>query len=96
MIEQKTSLPFRRRATQQKDDIARAIAAIIVITRREWLSPVSGPPVSGDAAVDRARIAHPLARFALDAKRAGAWRARAARQGWLQSVERIADPESAG
>ncbi|HUX25247.1 MAG TPA: hypothetical protein VMV87_11585 [Burkholderiales bacterium] len=96
MIDQETSLPVPQRTASQRDGVAQAIAAIIVITRREWLSPVSGPPVSGDAAVDRARIAHPLIRFALDAKRAGAWRARAARQGWLQSVERIADPERAG
>jgi len=96
MIDHETSLPVLQRTASQEDGVAQAIAAIVVITRREWLSPASGPPVTGDAAANRARIAHPLIRFAVDAKRAGAWRARAARQGWLQSVERVADPESAG
>ena len=95
MIEQETSLPVPQATASQNDGVAQAIAAIIVITRREWLAPASGPAVYGDVAVNSARIAHPVIRFALDAKRTSAWRARAARQGWLQSAEPIADPESA-
>jgi hypothetical protein len=96
MIDQKTSLPVVQGTASQQDGMADAIAAIIVITRREWLSPASGALAPGDATVNHASTAHPLIRFALDGKRAGAWRARAARQRWLQSVENIADPESAG
>jgi len=96
MIDQETSLPFIQGTASQQDGMADAIAAIIVITRREWLSPASVALVPGDATVNRAGTAHPLIRFALDGKRAGAWRARAARQSCLQSVENMADPESAG
>jgi hypothetical protein len=96
MIDQETSFPVTQGTASQQDGIADAIAAIIVITRREWLSPARVALVPGDATVNRAGTAHPLIRFALDGKRAGAWRARAARRRWLGSVENIADVESAG
>lgn len=57
-------------------DIELAIEAIIEITRREWMSQGSAFPTIGEAAADRPRFAHPLIRFALDAKRSNAWRAR--------------------
>lgn len=96
MIDQDTSLLFMQGTASQRDGMADAIAAIIVITRREWLSQASGALAPGDATVNRAGTAHPLIRFALDGKRANAWRARAARRRWLRCVDSIADPKSAG
>jgi hypothetical protein len=95
MIDQETNLPIPDRTPAQSDGIGQAIAAIIAITRREWLSqgPASAAPDA--VATDRARIAHPLVRFALDAKRTGAWRARAERQAWLQSAERFENTDRA-
>ncbi len=60
----------------QRTDVGLNIAAIIAITRREWMSQGGVPPARGEAAADRPRLAHPLIRFALDAKRSNGWRAR--------------------
>jgi hypothetical protein len=66
--------PAERKA--QLTDVGLTIAAIIAITRREWMLHGRVSPALDEAAVDRPRFAHPLIRFALDAKRGNAWRAR--------------------
>ena len=95
MIDQEMRLPVWDRAAPHNDGIGQAIAAIIAITRREWMARGFAPAASDEAAADRARYAHPLIRFALDGKRSSAWRARAERQGWLQSVERLESSDRA-
>jgi hypothetical protein len=94
MIEQKMNLPVPTRTDRtapQNDDVGQAIAAIIAITRREWMSPEPGSPANDETVSNRARSAHPLIRFALDAKRRSSWRARIGRQGWIQSVVQFAE-----
>jgi hypothetical protein len=96
VIDQKTNLPVPARTDRkapQNDDVGQAIAAIIAITRREWMSPGGGSPATDETVANCARSAHPLIRFALDAKRISTWRARADRQGLLQSVDRFANPD---
>ena len=95
MIDQEMHLPVRDRTAPHNDGIGQAIAAIIAITRREWMAQGLAPAAPDEAAADRARYAHPLIRFALDAKRSSAWRARAERQGWLHSVERLESSDRA-
>ena len=89
MIDQEMNWPVRDRTAPQNDGIGQAIAAIIAITRREWMAQGLAPAAPDEVAADRARYAHPLITFALDAKRSSAWRARAERQGWLRSVDRL-------
>ena len=96
MIEQKMNLPVPTgadRTAAQSDDVGQAIAAIIAITRREWMSPGRGAPATDETVANHARSAHPLIRFALDAKRISMWRARADRQELPQSVDRFANPD---
>lgn len=92
MIDQETDIRVADRIDRlermaQPADVGQVIAAIIATTRREWMSPGRGSPATDEAAVNRAGSAHPLIRFALDAKRISIWRARADRQGLPQSVE---------
>lgn len=89
MIDQEMNLPVRDRTAPRSDGIGQAIAAIVAITRREWMAQGLAPAAPDEVAADRARYAHPLIRFALDAKRSSAWRARAERQGWLRSVDQL-------
>ena len=93
MIDQEVNWPVRDRPAPCNDGIGQAIAAIVAITRREWMAQGLAPAAPDEAAADRARYAHPLIRFALDAKRSSAWRARAERQGWLRSVEQLESSE---
>ena len=72
-------------------DIGQALAAVLATTRREWMSPRPESPAPDEAAVNRVRFAHPLIRFALDAKRSNSWRARIGRQAWIQSVVQLAE-----
>jgi hypothetical protein len=65
--------PAERKA--QPTDVGPTIAAIIAITRREWMLHGSVSPALEDA-VNRPRFAHPLIGFAPDAKRSDARRAR--------------------
>ena len=81
MIDQEMEWPIagRLRPAQRKaqlTDVGLSMAAIIAITRREWMLQGSVSPALDEAAVNRPRFAHPLVRFALDAKRSNAWRAR--------------------
>jgi hypothetical protein len=92
MIDQELNFPVRGPTAPRNNGIGQAIAAIIAITRREWMAQGLAPD---EVAADRARYAHPLIRFALDAKRSSAWRVRAERQGWLQSVERLESSDRA-
>ena len=93
MIDQELNWPARDRTAPRNDAIGQAIAAIVAITRREWMAQGLAPVTPDEAAADRARYAHPLIRFALDAKRSSAWRARAERQGWLRNVEQLESSE---
>ncbi len=96
MIEQKMNLPIPTgadRTAPENDDVGQAIAAIIAITRREWMSPGCGSPATDETVANHARSAHPLIRFALDAKRISNWRARADRHGLPQSLERFTHPD---
>jgi hypothetical protein len=95
MIDQEMHLPVRDWTAPHNDGIGKAIAVIIAITRREWMAQGLAPAARDEAAADRARYAHPLITFALDAKRSNAWRARAERQGWLRSVERLESSDRA-
>ncbi len=96
MIDQETDIRVAYRIDRLERmgrpvDVGQVIAAIIATTRREWMSPGPGSPAIDAAAVNRAGFAHPLIRFALDAKRISAWRARADRHELLQSTERLTD-----
>jgi hypothetical protein len=96
MIEEKMNLPVLTRTDRtapQNDDVGQAIAAIIAITRREWMSPGCGSPATDETVANHARSAHPLIRFALDAKRISTWRARADRHELPQSLERFTHPD---
>jgi hypothetical protein len=95
MIDQELNLPVPHRTAPQNGGVGQTIAAIIGITRREWMSPGRGSPATDETEANRARYAHPLITFALDAKRSNAWRARAERQGWLRSVERLESSDRA-
>ena len=88
MIDQKLRFPVAGPADRIEwtTDTTEVIAAIIAITRREWLAQGRDLPAAGEAAADRPRPAHPLVRFAFDSNRSSAWRARADRQEWIQSV----------
>jgi hypothetical protein len=95
MIDQQTDIRVADRIDwlkrmAQPADVRQVITAIIATTRREWMSPSRGSPATDEAAGNRAGSAHPLIRFALDAKRVSVWRARADRQGLPQSVEPFA------
>ena len=68
MIEQETDLPLADRM-QRLTDLGHTLAAIIAITRRDWLPQEHAFPASEETVVDRARCEHPLSRFALNAKR---------------------------
>jgi len=92
MIDQEMDLPVAGRVARLTD-VGQTIAAIIATTRREWMSQGRASPAPDESAADRARLAHPLIRFALDAKRSSSWRARADRQERIQSVERFADQD---
>ena len=85
MIDQEMNLPVRDRTAPHNDGIRQATAAIISITRREWMAQRLAPAAPDEVAANRARYAHPLIRFALDAKRISVWRARAERQGVARS-----------
>lgn len=89
MIDQEMNSPVRDRNAPRNDAIGQALAGIVAITRREWMAQGRAPAAPDEVAADRARQAHPLIRFALDAKRSSAWRARAERQGWLRSVDQL-------
>jgi len=99
MIDQEMDLPVAKRLERSERldrmalpaDIGQAAAAIIAITRHEWMSQGHVSPAPDDTTVNRTHFAHPLLRFALDAKRSSAWRARASRQGRTQSAERFPD-----
>lgn len=71
-------------------DMEQAVAAIVAITRREWMSPRSVKADGDDATVNRPRSAHPLTRFSLDAERHIAWRARIGREAWVRNVVQFA------
>lgn len=55
--------------TARTVDMERAIAAIVATTRREWMSPRPASHAAEASAAKRARLAHPLIRYSLDAKR---------------------------
>jgi hypothetical protein len=98
MIDQEMDLPVPERLDRldrmaRPAEIGQTIVAIIAITRREWMSQERESPAPDETGVNRTRFAHPLVRFALDAKRSSSWRARADRQARIQSVERFADLE---
>lgn len=102
MFDQETNAPARLLRPDrgaQSADIAQAIAAILATTRREWTSQDT-ESCRPDAAGGRQRIAHPLIRFALDAQRSNAWRARIGRRAWIRSVAKLAGldrtPEGTG
>ena len=81
MIDQEMECPVAGRlgtveCTARPIDAGSTITAIIAITRREWMPQGNAPPAIGEAAVNGPRFAHPLIRFALDARRSNAWRAR--------------------
>lgn len=80
---------FERRA--RPADMGLALDAIIATTRRQWASPLPAVPAAAKGSVIRVRFAHPLIRFALDAKRSSSWRARIGRQAWIQSVVELAE-----
>jgi len=75
----------------RRADIGKAADAIIEATRRAWASPPLEAPEASTGSVIHVRFAHPLIRFALDAKRSNSWRARIGRQAWIQSVVRLAE-----
>lgn len=96
MIDQEMGVPVpvrldRPQRPARPADMAQALAAIIVITRREWMSRCAASPAPDDAVVKRGRFAHPLIRFALDEKRSTAWRARIGRQTSMQNVVPLAE-----
>ena len=98
MIDQEMEAPVPMRLDRphrlaRPADMMQALAVIIVITRREWMSPCAASPAPDDAVVKRARFAHPLIRFALDAKRSTTWRARIGRQTSIQGVVSLAKLE---
>jgi hypothetical protein len=95
MIDQEMDWPASERLARldqltRRVDMAQALAAIIATTRRDWMSPVTASSAPDGTAVSRGRLAHPLIRFALDAKRGSVWRARIGRQRWIQSVVQLA------
>ena len=71
MIDQEMDLPVAERLDRmgRPADIGQTVAAIIAITRREWMGQGQASPAPDETAVNRPRFAHPLFRFALDAKR---------------------------
>ncbi len=95
MIDQEMDLPVPKRGGRlaRPADIEQALAAIVATTRREWMSREPASPVPDETVVKRARFAHPLIRFALDAKRSTTWRARIGRQAWIQSVVQLAESD---
>jgi hypothetical protein len=95
MTDRETDLPAPERLGRpaRPADIEKALAAIVATTRREWMSQEPAPPAPDDTVVKRARLAHPLVRFALDAKRSTVWRARIGRQAWIRSVVQFAELE---
>jgi hypothetical protein len=97
MIDQEMDFPVADRVHRvgRPTDARQTIAAIIATTRREWLSQKRASPAATEVALDRPRLAHPLVRYAFDSKRSSSWRARADRQGRIQTVERLADPDCA-
>jgi hypothetical protein len=91
MLDQELDAPVRGRLTRlerraQPADFGRALAALIATTRREWASPLPDAPPAAKCSVTHLRFAHPLIRFALDARRGNSWRARIGRLAWIQSV----------
>lgn len=97
MIDQEMDIPAPERLARldpsARPDMAQALAAIIATTRCEWTSAGTASPAADAPAVNHDRLAHPLIRFALDAKRIGTWRARIGRQRWIQSVVQLAQLE---
>ena len=96
MIDQEMDSPIPERLDRlerlaRPADIEQALAAIVATTRREWMSAQPSAQAPDDTTVKRARFAHPLIRFALDAKRSTAWRLRVGRQAWIQSVVQFAE-----
>jgi hypothetical protein len=76
MIDQEMKLPFADRPdgldrTAWPADMAKTIAAIIAVTRSEWMSQGQASPALDEMETDRARIVHPQFGLALDAKQTG-------------------------
>ena len=65
-------------------DMAQSGAAIVATTRRLWLAPQDRGSERYDGGAKRLALVDPLVRYALDAKRADAWRAR------IDRIRRIA------
>ena len=70
MIEQKTPFPAagHARGAGRPADASQAVAAIIAITRREWLAQGGDARAPAAAAAGRPQPAPPSIRFAPDAK----------------------------
>ncbi len=70
MIEQKTQFPIAGQADRagRPADARQAVAAIIAVTRREWLAQGRAAHASAEAAARRPRPAQPSIRFAPGAK----------------------------
>ena len=65
MIDQEMDLPVAERLDRldrmaRPADIGQTIAAIIAITRREWMSQGHASPAPDETAPNRTRFAHPL------------------------------------
>ncbi|MBE0620446.1 MAG: hypothetical protein IH605_07640 [Burkholderiales bacterium] len=97
MTDQKRAVPAADRADRsaRPTELRQTIAAVIAVTRREWISQMPAMPAPEETALKRARFAHPLVRYIFDSKRNSSWRARVGRQGRKQSAERFADPDCA-
>jgi hypothetical protein len=68
MIEQETDLPLADRM-ERPTGMRQTLAAIIAITRRDWLPQEHASPASDRPVDNRARCERPLSRLALNAKR---------------------------
>lgn len=97
MTDQQFDFPLAERSdrTARPADPGQTIAAVIAVTRREWISPRPAMPAPEETVLKRARFAHPLVRYIFDSKRNSSWRARVERQGREHSAEQYADPERA-
>ena len=70
MIEPQRDLP-RVDRMERPIDMAEALAAVIAITRRDWLAQDHACAAPGDTVIDRARYGHPLSGLDLRPQRAG-------------------------
>ena len=70
MIEWKTDVAVAER-TNRRDDFAQTLAAIIAVTRRDWLSQrhVSAPASPGEIGVNRAGLVRSPVRLVADSAR---------------------------